>query len=182
MLATRAGLFKRLIELEDKQRAIWVKEWKPFQDNFDDLTHEELTALAEGFPPFSPELEAWNCEELEVFEPSAKAVQVLEKQWLEDLKPPRADWPSDDPKSSDFDAPTCPLKPYMPAVVCETYREWALLLEQHAPKSPDPERLQLEAVFLRARAKVTRGYAGLRPWNTWDWKPAVSNFPHGKPW
>ena len=88
----------------------------------------------------------------------------------------------DGPETWNFAAPIRPLKPYMSAVVCETYREWALLLEKHAPQSPDPERLQLEALVIRGMAKIARGYAGLRPWNTWDWKPAVSNFPHGKPW
>jgi len=181
MLATRAGLFKRLSVLEDKQRAVWVTEWKPFEANMEDITEEELTALAEERPPYSPELEAWDCEALETFAPRLEAARVLEKQWYEDLKPPRADAPSDDLECWNFDAPTHALKPYMPAEVCEAYREWALLLEQHAPQSPDPERLQLEALAIRAMAKFTRGYAGLRPWNTWDWKP-VSTVLQVKPW
>ena len=182
MLATRAGLFKRLTVLEDKQRAVWVSEWKPFRDNFEDLTHEELTALAEERPPFSAELMAWDCEPLEAFEPRLNAAQALEKQWHEELEPPRADFPNDGPEVWNLDAPIRPLKPYMPAEVCEAYREWALLLEKHAPQSPDPERLQLEALVIRGMAKVARGYAGLRPWNTWDWKPAVSQGqPSGAP-
>ena len=182
MLATRAGLFKRLIALEDKQRAIWVKEWKPFQDNFEDITREESTAFLGERLPYNPELSAWDCEPLEVFEPRLKAAQALEKQWHEELEPPRADFPNDGPETWNFAAPVRPLKPYMPADVCETYREWALLLEKYAPQSPDPDRLQLEALVIRSMAKVARGYAGLRPWNTWDWKPAVTNLPHGKPW
>jgi|GEM_PF-6501135 len=182
MLATRAGLFKRLSVLEDKQRAAWVAEWKPFEANMEDITEAELAALAEERPPFRPELEAWSCEALDACIPRLEAARALEKQWHEDLKPPRADWPSNDPESS-FDAPTHALKPYMPAEVCEAYRQWALLLEQHAPASPDPERLQLEALAIRGMAKFTRGYAGLRPWNSWDWKPQVSQVqPSGAPW
>lgn len=171
MLATRAGLFKRLAVLEEKQRAAWVEEWKPSKDNFDDLTHEELTALAEELPPFSPELMAWNCEEMEAFVPRFNAARALEQQWYEDLKPPRAATPTAEPECWNFEAPTNALKPYMPAEVCEAMRLYALLFEKHAPASPDPDRLKLEAVFVRAMAKFTRGYAGLRPWNTWDWKP-----------
>jgi len=182
MLATRAGLFKRLSALEEKQRAAWVREWEPMQANINSLTEGEWDA-AEDKTPFSPELEAWACEPIDALEPRLKAAMEQEEVWMEAVKPPRALSPSDEPECWNFDAPTYALKPYMPAEVCEAYREWVLLLEQYAPQSPDLEGLKLLAAKWRYRAKWARGYAGLRPWNDWDWKPQVSpTQSSGAPW
>jgi len=174
MLATRAGLFKRLSVLEEKQREAWVREWEPVRDNTGPyaIPEAEWDAMQDE-TPYSPELEAWECPAIDAFVPRLEASRALEQQWIQDLKPPRTGTPSDEPDPWNFDAPTHPLKPCMPAEVCETYRLFALLLEGCAPESPDPERLRLEAAKWRFQARWARGYAGLRAWNTWDWKPKV---------
>jgi len=169
MMPSRTQLFGRLEQVEEKQRALWVAQWKPLLANIETLTDEEEQA-GHDTTTLPPELVEWVCEPLDTLEPEHERILKLEGVWYDHLHKSGCLTPGDGPNPWNFEAPVHPLKSYMPAEICEHYKVVALLHAQHAPSSPDPARLLFLAAGWRWRAKWARGYAGLRPWNDWDWK------------
>ena len=159
MRATRAGLFKRLIALEDKQRAAWVKEWAALDVLLDTMIRTTFEGLSDE------EVQAMRDLEIDSLNPFVVWVRSLGATTYEDSYLSEVNgWTGQIilALAKESPPPSYPVPP-LPAYDPRPSLVSIALLERNADSGPNPEGTRLHVRAVRAHLVFLEAVAGRWP-------------------